>query len=316
MKARFVQLAVSAFLIGLFGLNLACEGGGNSDSATEKVTTENSFLLPGGVMLELVPIPKGTFKMGRDNTANEGPQHQVTIGQDFYMAKFETTLAQWQAVMGSIPSAFRVDDVGVETDDPTRPVVYMGWDAIRAANTGFLDKLNAATEGSRPKGMVFRLPTEAEWEYANLAGETTLFYWGDDPNFSEINKYAWYDGNAGQTSHGTSDLKLPNAFGLYNMSGNVSEWCEDDFMNSKFINHKRMGSDYNASGFDENNGSPIPTRPDDGSAWRSDPRAYFRVRRGCGWRDQNSHCTATHRDFSVPHARGDDWGFRVVLAPE
>lgn len=310
-----------------FGLIIACNGrgGGGSGSGrgsegsnpdTNKVTNENTFQLPGGVMLELVPIPKGTFNMGLDEIGYPtwAPRHPVTITKDFYMGKFETTQAQWLAIMGSNPSNFRNKGYGPETDDFTRPVDSVSWDDIRAPTTGFLDKLNAATEGKRPEGMVFRLPSEAEWEYANIAGATTRFYWGDDPTYSDINKYAWYEGNGGKTTHGTGDLKLPNAFGLYNISGNVSEWCEDDYMHGTFNPPYHPNNGYNATGFDINNGSPIPARPDDGSAWKSDPRAYARVRRGCSWFEENKYCRAVNRRSSIPSARGNDWGFRVVLA--
>jgi formylglycine-generating enzyme required for sulfatase activity len=298
-------------------VGFACKGGGSDGRGlptANGATDKNTFQLPGDVTLELVSIPKGTFMMGRDSDllSEENPQHQVTIGQDFYMAKFETTQAQWLAIMGSNPSRFRDKGYGPETDDFTRPVDSVSWNDIRAPTTGFLDKLNAATEGKRPAGMVFRLPTEAEWEYANFAGATTRFYWGDDPNYSEINDYAWYHGNGGETTHGTGELKLPNAFGLYNISGNVSEWCEDDYMMAEF-EVQNPGNDYNATGFDKDNGSPIPVRPDDGSAWKSDPRAYRRVRRDCSWFDSNSYCRGTKRTPAAPHAYGDSWGFRVVL---
>ena len=318
MKVHLLRLLLSVLLVALFGPIFACRGEGSGTSgktAANGVANMETILLPGGVALELVPIPKGTFKMGRDSNllSPANPQHQVTISKDFSMAKFETTQAQWLAIMRSNPSRFRDKGYGPEKDDLTRPVDSVSWNDIRATNTGFLDKLNAATEGNRPSGMVFRLPTEAEWEYVNFAGATTRFYWGDDPNYSEINDYAWYQGNAGETTHGTGELKLPNAFGLYNISGNVSEWCEDDYMMAEFKVQK-PGNDYNATGFDKDNGSPIPIRPDDGSAWKSDPRAYSRVLRDCSWSRSNSNCLGFLRKPSAPHASGDDWGFRVVLA--
>lgn len=134
--------------------------------------------------------------------------------------------------------------------------------------------------------------------------------WGDDPNYSEINDYAWYTANGGQSTHGTGELKLPNAFGLYNISGNLSEWCEDDYMKAEF-DVQKPGNDYNATGFDKDNGSPIPVRPDDGSAWKSEPRAYSRVLRDCNWFRENSYCRGFRRASSAPHARGVEWGLSL-----
>jgi len=122
--------------------------------------------------MRFVWIPAGTFMMGRyageqDSDSDEDPQHQVTLTQGFWMGKYEVTQAQWQAVMGSNPSGI--------TGDTSRPVEQVSWNDITQAN-GFLDKLNQANPG-----LTFRLPTEAEWEYACRAGTTTRFYWGDDP---------------------------------------------------------------------------------------------------------------------------------------
>jgi len=185
----------------------------------------STYNLPGNVALDLILIPSGQFMMGRyqneqDSFDIESPQHQVSLSS-FYMAKFETTQEQWVAIMGSNPSLF--------TGDSTRPVEQVSYDDITAATTGYLARLNAQQAGNLPTGMSFRLPTEAEWEYACRANTSTRFYWGDDPNYTEINNYAWFQGNSGNTTHGTGDLKQPNAFGLYNMSGNVWEWVQDGY---------------------------------------------------------------------------------------
>jgi len=154
-------------------------------------------------------IPAGEFMMGlpeseKDRRGDE-PQHQVRITKPFWLGMTEVTQGQYQQVMGQNPSHFK---------DERRPVEEVSWeDAVE-----FCRKL------SKMEGQTYRLPTEAEWEYACRAGTLTRYCFGDDE--ASLGEYAWYLGKSGGTTHPVGE-KTPNAWGLYDMHGNVSEWCQD-----------------------------------------------------------------------------------------
>ena len=173
--------------------------------------------------LEMVYIPAGTFVMGSpDNAANRhaiDAQHIVTITQSFYMGKYEVTQAQWQALMGRNPSSTKGDNL---------PVEQISWDDCQL----FIQKLNALGQG------IFRLPTEAEWEYACRAGTITRYYWGDEYDMNQMGQYAWNGPKAADKTHNVG-LKLPNAWGLFDMCGNVSEWCQDWFISYYFSEYRQ-----------------------------------------------------------------------------
>jgi len=254
-----------------------------------KLPPELSLDLGNGVKMVFVLVPPGEFMMGssdaereialarqridwaRARIPTEGPQHKVKISQAFYLGKFEVTQSQWQAVMGKNPSHFKA---------PMNPVEMVNWDDIQP----FLAKLNAAFE---EKGMVFGLPTEAQWEYACRAGTTTAFCCGDD--VSLLNEYAWSDANAGGKTRPVGQRR-PNAWGFHDMHGNVWEWCAD-----------WHSPDYYAKS------PPVdPVGPAGGS---------IRVIRGGFWSHPPSLCRAAFRHHDPPHFRYDTHGFRVVCTP-
>ncbi len=248
--------------------------------------TEETVLLPGNEPLVMVWIPGGTFMMGRyagekNSSLSEDPRHPVTVG-GFWMAKYELTKRQWIAVMRTAPWTGK-PYVLTNLDSPA---VWVSSDNAQS----FLTALNSYT------GITFRLPSEAQWEYACRGGATTRFYWGDDTDLTAIENYAWYYDNVynvpGQQYARVVGMKLPNAFGLYDMSGNVWEWCEDDYH-----------SNYT--------GAPV-----DGQAWVDSPRSWFRVLRGGGWRNDGSmFCRSAERYQYYRNSPDDPIGFRVSRTP-
>ena len=184
----------------------------SSTSAPRQTGQILTAQLPGGTAMEFVWIEPGSFTMGSPESEdgridNEGPQHRVTISQGFYLGKTELTQGQWESVMGSNPSDYK---------GSTHPVETISWTEVQ----GFIGKLNEAAGEE-----IYRLPTEAEWEYACQAGTETRWSFGDDE--SQLKDYAWYDGNNSPFETKDVGTKLPNAWGLYDMYGNVFEWCQD-----------------------------------------------------------------------------------------
>ena len=164
--------------------------------------------LPGGATMAMIWIEPGTFTMGSPDSddrakSHEKPQHEVTITEGFYLGKYEVTQAQWASVMGG-PAA-----------NPNMPKANISWNDVQE----FIAVLNTVQDSA-----VYRMPTEAEWEYACRAGTTTRFSFGDDESY--LGDYAWYGGNSGNVAHEVGG-KLPNPWGLYDMHGNVFEWVQD-----------------------------------------------------------------------------------------
>jgi formylglycine-generating enzyme required for sulfatase activity len=253
---------------------------------------QNQFfeeVLAAGVSLRMMQIPAGEFLMGspegeRDRRDSESPQHRVRV-ESFFMGKYPVTQAQYQAIMDINPSHFQGDD---------RPVEQVSWHDA----TEFCTRLSRQTE------KLYRLPTEAEWEYACRAGTTTPFHFGetittdlanyrgtDNPESKWSGSYG--DGPKGEYREATTPVEhfgVANAFGLSDMHGNVWEWCQDHWHNS-----------YEGA-------------PSDGAAW-IDPEALeapSRVLRGSSWYYNPGNCRSATRRGNGAGARLNHYGFRVV----
>jgi formylglycine-generating enzyme required for sulfatase activity len=229
--------------------------------------------LPGNIKLEMVKIPAGSFMMGSDEYDGEKPKHQVKL-QEFYLGKYPVTQEQYQAVMGKNPSNFK--------DNPKNPVEQVSWNDAQE----FCKKLNQLIAGKD-----FRLPTEAEWEYACRAGTQTRYYFGDDA--AKLGDYGWYDENSGSKTHAVGQKK-PNDWGLYDMSGNVWEWCEDPWHDSYADKPENI----------KNNGNVI---------WSSSNESP-RVLRGGSWLNYSRNCRSAYRVRYYAAVRINDFGFRLAVS--
>ena len=239
---------------------------------------EKTIDLGNGVKLELVLIPAGKFMMGRpngeDGGSDEQPQHKVRITRPFYIGKYELTQEQWERVMGNNPSNFK---------GAKNPVETVSWDDCQQ----FIGKLNRM--GLRPGGAsategTFSLPTESEWEYACRAGSTTKYCFGDGE--SDLGDYAWYSSNSSGKTRPVGEKK-PNAFGLYDMHGNVWEWCVDWY------------GEYKAGAQDDPTGAAT---------------GQFRVVRGGSWFYSPGTLRSAIRSSYTPGYRRYVIGVRVVLS--
>lgn len=212
----------------------------------------------------MVKIPAGTFMMGDKEWIDSQPIHQVHI-KAFEMCKYPVTQKLWQQVMGTNPSYFKGEDL---------PVENVSWEDTQL----FLEKLKAQT------GKVYRLSSEAEWEYAARGGQNFLY-----AGSNNIEEVAWYEENSGNTTHPVGNKK-PNGYGLYDMSGNVWEWCEDTWHDS-----------YNDA-------------PTDSSAWTNIKNSY-RVLRGGSWYTYTRSCRVSIRFYDRLGNRDYKFGFRLVCLP-
>ena len=242
------------------------------------IANSDNIIIPvkDGISIDMIRVEAGTFTMGataemKDPSDKEKPTHRVTLTKDYYIGKYEVTQALWKAVMGNNPSMFKGDNL---------PVEQVSWKDCQK----FLSKLNRIT------GKTFRLPTEAEWEYAARGGNKSRGYqYSGSNNLSDV---AWYSGNSDSDNseyeyetHAVG-TKQPNELGIYDMSGNVREWCQDWY------------GKYNSSS------QVNPTGANSGS---------YRVGRGGSWSCTAGNCRSSYRDDYAP-GYGYNLGLRLVLS--
>lgn len=224
-----------------------------------------------GMSLKL--LPAGRFQMGSTSgDSDEKPVHEVTLTAPFYVGVYEVTQEQYERVMGTNPSSFK--------GRAKNPVENVSWKAA----VEFCGKLSAM-RAEKSSGRVYRLPSEAEWEYACRSGTTTAFSFDTDP--AQLGDYAWFKDNSGRSTHPVGK-KQPNGWGLYDMHGNVWEWCQD------------WKTDYS---------SDSVTNP------KGPPSGSTRVYRGGSWRSKARSCRSADRFKHIrpPGYRDNRLGFRVAL---
>jgi formylglycine-generating enzyme required for sulfatase activity len=222
------------------------------------------------IQMTFVLIPAGRFIMGSvapHAKDNEQPAHSVYLSRPFYMGKYEVTQAQWQAVMSGNPSYFK--------GNPQAPVDSVSWHHAQR----FIKRLN-----ERESGRQYRLPTEAEWEFAARVASPTLYSFGDDA--AQLRYYAWYKETAGNSPHPVGKLQ-PNIWGLHDMHGNVWEWVQDRYGTYPYRSVTN------------------PQGPSSGSS---------RVFRGCSWSSPTLQCRTANREALPPGEYSEGYmGFRLVL---
>ena len=250
-----------------------------------QVLAQSPKEITNSIGMKLVLIPKGTFTMGspieEDGWEKDEKQHQVDISNDYYLGVTEVTQGQYERVMGTNPSDNQKRDIRM-SDSSMYPVERVSWeDAVE-----FCKNLSDLPE-EKKVGRVYRLPTEAQWEYACRAGSKTQYSFGESSR--SIGDYAWLQENSNNRTHPVGQKK-PNAWGLYDMHGNVEEWCSD--------------------WYDKYPKGPVsdPGGPKEGT---------FRVLRGGSYHCDPTSCRSAHRIWYIPSSRYlyAYYGFRVALIP-
>ncbi|MDR3323848.1 MAG: formylglycine-generating enzyme family protein [Zoogloeaceae bacterium] len=275
---KIVRKIQSILRLALSGVMLAACSDSAPDAGSVVGTEVSGGALSGyvnSVGMEFVRIPAGDFFMGTSQEPphdwvweDEFPSHSMHISESFYLGKHEVTQSEWEAVMGKNPSHFQGADL---------PVENVSWDDIQI----FIQRLNRKEETER-----YRLPTEAEWEYAARAGTTTFWSFGN----KSAGQYAWYSSNSDQQTHPVGQ-KEPNPWGLYDMHGNVWEWVED--------------------WYDETYYAKSPATDATGPA-----EGIRHVLRGGGWDCTTGYMRSAIRSFDLPENKNERSGFRLAFSSE
>ena len=270
-KSVTISEGQTASISGTLSSNTASSSNGYaSNSSVSSGGNEISIPVKNGITIDMVKVEAGTFMMGATSEMqnpwdDEKPVREVILTNDYYIGKYEVTQSLWQAVMGTNPSYFKGDNL---------PVEQVSWDNCLE----FISKLNSLT------GRKFRLPTEAEWEYAARGGKKSRGYqYSGSFNISDV---AWYNGNSGNKIHPIG-MKQANELGVYDMSGNVNEWCQDWY--GSYVSSSQTN----------------PLGANSGS---------FRVCRGGSWYFGTVNCRSSFRSRGNPDTRSRYLGFRLVLS--
>jgi formylglycine-generating enzyme required for sulfatase activity len=280
MRSLVLCLVVLPFVISWKGSSETNQAGISSESQSTSQVRDLPRIT-NSIGMKLVLIPKGKFTMGspqsEESRRDDETQHEVTISKDYYLGVYEVTQAQYEKVVGKNPSLYQGAIVGNENTD--LPVENVSWDDA----VEFCKKLSNLPE-EKKAGRVYRLPTEAQWEYACRAGSKSAYSFGESSK--SLGDYAWFDGNSNNQTHPIGQKKA-NAWGLYDTHGNVWEWCSDWY------------GDYPKGAVSD------PVGPREGS---------YRVLRGGSWDGGAALCRSAGRDGYLPSYRLDYNGLRVALS--
>jgi len=309
-KSLYIALLLLVLLVAAGSFHYAYQKGKYYETGT-RAGQEKTVDLGGGIKLDLVWIPPGNFMMGSTVTPDkiasitgyptgyyecEHPCHRVHITKGFWMGKYEVTQAQWQAVMGNNPSHFKNGKNGAPSNTQNHPVERVKWKDCHK----FLKKLSQKTDKQ------FCLPTEAEWEYACRAGTSTMFHYGDSLSSTQANfdgRFFYRGVSKGLYLERTTPVGLyqPNSWGLYDMHGNVLEWCHDWYGENYYQNSPRND----------------PQGPSKSSAtelsWVKKGQKGW-ILRGGSWAHNTLNCRSSDRSRGIPDFGLKFHGFRVVCS--